>query len=515
MSTRRLLRQMAWVGLGVLTLLATVRLTAWPQTWFDEGSHLHVPKALVLFGVYADYSSEGFRYFGPTIGVGPTVLVPVAASLAVFGIGLLQARAVMALYLLGFALVFHALARRLAGPAAAFVATALVVTAPGAAVLEHGRQVLGEVPGAFFLVSGLLLWFRNWNRGGWGALLASGTLLGLAAITKHVYLLALAPALMIAWLVNAAHYRLQSHRVFLVPGAVCAATFAAWQVAVLGLLGPATFAENSLALREMSAGAAFVFDTTIARRSASQIVGANGYFGLALPALLYVGWRSLHRTTREQQWGVVWLMAAANLGWFVFASTGWMRYAFPGLVLAALCVARFVRDLLRGIAREAGAATRQRRGLALSLGLWLVAAVALPLGQVVTALAATPRDTARATAEWLTRCVPASATVETWEPELGFLTDHRYHFPPQSLLVTAVDYVWHGGPPPRSSYEFRVHGVPDYVVVGAFAAWVGLYGQADLERDYAPIHEDGPWTVWRRAGVLSSDSRCPQEEHHE
>src|SRR6185295_5630470 len=59
-------------------LLALVNLPYAPRTWFDEGSHLHVPKALVQRGAYADVSSEGYRYHGPTVGVGPTVMLPVA-----------------------------------------------------------------------------------------------------------------------------------------------------------------------------------------------------------------------------------------------------------------------------------------------------------------------------------------------------------------------------------------------------------------------------------------------------
>ncbi len=73
-----------WMILISLLLLFFVfyNLTAYPRPWFDEGSHLHVPKTFVRFGVYADYSSEGFRYYGPTIGVGPTVMLPLALVLS-------------------------------------------------------------------------------------------------------------------------------------------------------------------------------------------------------------------------------------------------------------------------------------------------------------------------------------------------------------------------------------------------------------------------------------------------
>src|SRR5437763_16215386 len=94
-----LARLTAWpvvaASIAVVLFLAFYNLPNYPLTWFDEGSHLHVPKTLILRGVYADYSSDGFRYYGPTVGVGPTVMLPIAASVWAFGIGLLQARLVM------------------------------------------------------------------------------------------------------------------------------------------------------------------------------------------------------------------------------------------------------------------------------------------------------------------------------------------------------------------------------------------------------------------------------------
>ena len=68
------------IAVAVVLFLALYNLTDYPVTWFDEGSHLHVPKTLVRFGVYADYSSDGFRYYGLTVSLGPTVILPIAAA---------------------------------------------------------------------------------------------------------------------------------------------------------------------------------------------------------------------------------------------------------------------------------------------------------------------------------------------------------------------------------------------------------------------------------------------------
>ena len=61
----------AWgkvVAITLVLFLSVYNLPRYPLTWFDEGSHVHVPKALVRLGMYADVSSEGYRYFVLTTG---------------------------------------------------------------------------------------------------------------------------------------------------------------------------------------------------------------------------------------------------------------------------------------------------------------------------------------------------------------------------------------------------------------------------------------------------------------
>lgn len=499
MSIRRRLQIARWAVAAAVVLCATVNLTHWPATWFDEGIHLHVPKAIVRLGAYADYSSEGLRHFGPTLGVGPTVMLPIAASFWAFGVGLLQARMVMAIYLAAFVAAMYFLGRRLGGRLLALVATALLLTAPGPSAVEYGRQVLGEVPGGFFLALGLLLWFRAWDSAATPRLALAGLVLGLAAATKHVYLLALAPALLAAWILNLAYYRTLPQRVFLITGSICAAVFGLWQLAVLAVLSPGTIAENWALLRQTSEGAAFVFDLDTARQSAIHVLGLQGHFGLVLPALLYTAWRARRRQRHEQMWGVVWLLAVANLGWFVIASTGWIRYAFTGLSLSTLLVARLWRDGLRVIARhlrlsgDIGA-----RGVRTTVWIWLFALIAMGGMNVATRLLVVPPDDAATTAAWLAQHVGIDTVVETWEPELATFSDQRYHYPPSALLIHAVAHIWRRGPSPASQYAFRKGGPPAYVVVGEFARWVGLYADDDLRADYTPVHVQGVYTIWKR-----------------
>ena len=135
-------RTLLWAfGALLVFFFAFFNLTRYPAPWFDEGSHLHVPKTLVQHGVYADISSDGFRYYGPTIGVGPTVMLPIAAMFKLFGIGLLQARLVMALYLLAAIYTFYHLVNHVSGKWVALVAMALMLSSRSVLFLEYGRQL--------------------------------------------------------------------------------------------------------------------------------------------------------------------------------------------------------------------------------------------------------------------------------------------------------------------------------------------------------------------------------------
>ena len=125
----------------MVVLCATVNLTRWPVPWFDEGIHLHVPKALVRFGAYADYSSEGLRHFGPTLAVGPTVMLPIAGVVRGVRRRAVQARVVMAAFFVAFMAAYYLLGKRLGGPVMALVAGG--AAAVGAGPVGHRVRTPG------------------------------------------------------------------------------------------------------------------------------------------------------------------------------------------------------------------------------------------------------------------------------------------------------------------------------------------------------------------------------------
>jgi hypothetical protein len=309
------------------------------------------------------------------------------------------------------------------------------------------------------------------------------------------------PAMLLAAIANLAYYRTTAMRVFVWPGFIVAATFGIWQVVFLLYLGPDSAAANLVALREASAGAAAVFAPDAMRRAAAHLLSLWTYGGALALALPYAVVSSLDRSRRGQQWGVLTLFVITNLAWFVLASIGWARYAFPGVALAGLLVAKLALDLIDG-ARLSSSPTAPilRRTVAGWAAVVLVAgtlAVAVP---IVTP----PENSPVAMGAHLNRDVPLDAVVETWEPELGALTAHNYHYPPNTLLAVAVAYIWRGGPPPHLQYDPLETKRPPYVVVGPFAKWVKLYPEAILQRDYLQLRRSGSYDLYQRRDLASA-----------
>lgn len=495
-----------------LLFLATYRLADYPLTWFDEGSHLHVSKTLVKYGVYADYSSEGFRYYGPTNGIGPTVLLPIAGVFRWLGVGLLQARLVMVVYLLVGLFLFYRLSAMLGGERLAWLAMLFLLASRGVSILEYGRQVLGEVPALVLLLGGLLVWWQGWEKTSWRGLTLAGVLLGLSVVTKSQVLLFLGPALALAWLSNLLYYRQLPQRVFLLPGLIVGGLFAAWQAFLLFGLDPQASIGNLELLRETSGSAAFVFSMELVKRSLSELISIRGYFGLLGVGLLYGVSLVLPRRIEAQKWGLLWMMASFNLLWYVFASISWLRYAFVGLALACLFTARFLDDLTRELQPRLGEVWRAfREGRPVAGALAAQGAVALAVaGLVLGSLALnvrqvlSPVENAPAQmAAYLNQHVPLDVVIETYEPEMGFLTDHRYHYPPHSYLNKTIQYTWLGGASPGEGYDFIQKEKPGYILVGKFATWVQFYSIPEIETWYDLVTTIGPYRLYQIRSQVS------------
>ncbi len=484
-------------------LLVAINLPYAPRTWFDEGSHLHVPKALVQYGKYADISAtpDGdieFRYHGPTIGIGPTIMLPVAAVYQTFGVGLTQGRLVIVIYFAIALVAGYAVARRLYDRWTALIALALLLasrTVNYEGLIEYGRQVLGEAPGVAFVFLGMLAWLAALRTAGQPALrrthrlwsVAAGLGFGLALVTKNQFVLIVPPALVLIALLDWRYYRHGTWALRLVPPVIAAGCFGLWTIIQFALLGPGTFFENLQQTRQAAGGAIFVFNPHSTLRAGYYLVRPDLYGGLIVPALAYTVWRARHRTSQGLSEALLALVIGLWLVWFVGVSLGWPRYAFPAVALSALTVARLIHD---GV-------IRLRRVLPVAAtiaSVYAVIIIALPIA-LTARVVFSPDDSAQRFAAYLNATVPETAIIATWEPELGVLTDHRYLYPPQPTLDQAVRHTWLGGDPVRYDwYAAR----PEYVVIGGFGSYTGVYNTPELERFYVQEQQIGAYALFRR-----------------
>ena len=121
------------------------------------------------------------------------VTYPVALSFFIFGTGLLQARAVMACFILCFLLAAYLLLKReSARPLPLLGLTLLATFAP---LYGNGKNVLGEIPGLLFLF--LSLYFVRRIESGRRNIfeyIGLGVFFGLMVSTKPIFILAIVPA---------------------------------------------------------------------------------------------------------------------------------------------------------------------------------------------------------------------------------------------------------------------------------------------------------------------------------
>jgi hypothetical protein len=365
---------------------------------------------------------------------------------------------------------------------------------------------LGEVPALAFLALGWTAWIKAEEDIRPRSLIRVGILFGLAAVTKSQVALILVPTLFVAWLVNLIYYRRLPSRYLLVPLAVTSAFFVAWQVIVLAFLGPGTLSENLNLLRQFSSGAAFVFSPDLIERGVKLLLGPDVFAGLIIPVLLYGLVIALRRTQEGQRWGNLMIFVMGGLTWYVFASISWLRYAFAPLALAALVAGRLIEDLIAQVNLHPRAwwANLQRGDFRAAIAPVALAVFALmslvPLALTARQIVSPPAPAAQQFSAYLDANVPRDALIETWEPELGFLTNHNYHFPPQVVLDTAVRHVWQGGPSPSEQYDLNAFS-PDYVIVGEFAKYAGLYPPDQLAHDYHLVESFGAYDLYARSGT--------------
>ncbi len=213
------------IGLSALALFFTFReLGTFPGSWIDEGLFIMVAKSVASGHGYAIPLLDHVWKYPYFLAIGPTVILPTAASLKLFGLSSIAiARLPMTLYILGTCITLYWFTKKITDRSTARWAIALLVTL--SAFVNTGKPVLGEVPAFFFLVLGLFTMIseKQTQRG-----IMSGIFFGLSVLTKLTYGLIL-PALSIAWIAAATRRQWKDVRSLTLSGCITLLVYLPWR----------------------------------------------------------------------------------------------------------------------------------------------------------------------------------------------------------------------------------------------------------------------------------------------
>lgn len=199
-------------------------LGTFPDPWDDDA----------LFMIVARHLAEGRGYALPAfrtewvtpnlLAVGPTIILPSALFIKLFGFSVAIARIPQALYLMATSLIFYIYTKEIAGKWAARWTAILLVTL--SAYINLGKPLMGEIPGFFFLMLGLLAFSKPQTR---KRAVMAGVWFGLAVVTKLscgiIY-----PALFVVWVIAILKRNKHEWKTLTVTGIVSVLVFIPWRM---------------------------------------------------------------------------------------------------------------------------------------------------------------------------------------------------------------------------------------------------------------------------------------------
>lgn len=531
-----LLRRINWEGLFLACLflftpfLAFYNLELNPRPWHDEGSYLTLAKTFAEEGVYAVRNSDGYITFGAVQSLGPTVILPIAWVYREFGPGLLQGRIISGIYLLFTLTAFYLSSRFMFGRRSALVVIPLLLASPAVGFLMYGRPVFGEIPALGFFIAGWLVWAIGIRKRWWWSFIFSGLLLGGAIITKSQYLIIGFATISMLALLDIVYYRLGEYKGLIVMGIAAAVCVIVWQGWQFLYYGDQVFNNNLFKLSAL-AGTTMGFSLRSSFDALRFLFGAgSGYMYVywGFPSLVYVGLLSLKRSRESLSIAYLVLFASIWLFYFVFLVTPSGRQIIPVAAVLAIFVSKLFIDLLTGlnisswnIWLEIKELARGNHNLASKgitkvgtlltltiLLLWTgyqlqktVRENVLDKSGSVKADIYTPLQFSEPidVASFLNSHIPKDQVIETWETELGILTDHQYHFPDYGLLAQAYEMIDHNM---SGSQSYSILGEdyfnsvkPNYIVVGWYSRYNHMY-DVDYLRQHAVLIKTIGDEVW-------------------
>ncbi len=486
---------------GVLLLVAVIawasfyNLANYPDLWWDEAIFSETAANLVQHGRYAFtvQSPDQLSDLDYRISAGPSIILPVALSYSLLGVGLAQGRLVAGFYLILTFLALFLGTRRLFGTAAAFLAVVLALV--GTDVIYWGRSVLGDVPALGLFLSGLWLLSRGLDEDSLVPLFLGGMVLGLAFNAKEFYGLAFLPPLAaLAWRDWGAWRPLfRSLLAYCLGVSLPILSYLALKALILGGLTPAVmhFLEQKALLRHE-----FFTPLTIGR-----VYGETFRYLLTHPLFLaaLLGCLWLWRTGRLTLGRTLWVGNFFLWTLVYFTAVFWHRFALPALFLAAPLAAFLCCRVLARL--TAGLAPRPLKwvtaGLLAGFFFWVYPVTGLDYMNAIIDSREQPPDRL---VDYLRERVPLHSLIETPEYELVFLDDqHRFHLMPAFFFIESNEKGVVLLNPRHSPYNFN-QVKADVLILGCYgkSIFAQVYPPDQLARHWRKVVKVGYYDIYLR-----------------
>ncbi|MFH0830927.1 MAG: glycosyltransferase family 39 protein [Parcubacteria group bacterium] len=437
---------------------------------FDGAMNLQVPVNLIEHGQYATSYTQT-TLFDHRIQTGPTVLVPIALFMAIFGKSFFVANLVSLAYLFGLFIVIFLFVRKLVGRWWAILALPVVFVIPS--FLNIALNQFGEIPALFFALSSALMLDRlaktslttphNKTR----LIIFAGLLLGCSVLTKTVMLITVpgfvAVALLDLWLTK--RVSLRYYLLFFATAVIPFVFFELYKLSVLGFGAYREWWTTEFTAVSNQAGVTQGMSDTpgLFSKFAEHFRLLGGHFDaplLVLAAMLILTlvvvaiklWQ-LYRDRTQFNWPLSYFtfasIAFSYFGWWLLitpTARAWHRRILDGFVLEEILLVVAIAMLIAIVRRTQGYKKWLAAGAAGISSLCLLTQIAIFAPRVQAQIQ--PSSVGQAVRHFaeLIRVLPQDAVIYGtgwWQsPRLSFLsgrtfTSINHRPPPQGPLDKA------------------------------------------------------------------------------
>jgi hypothetical protein len=462
------------------------KLETVPPLWWDEGWTISVARNWVESGHY------GLLINGVPRSAGLSGHFPVVASVALsfklLGVGVWQARLPFVFYTLGtFGLLFF-LSERLNSRKVAYVTMGVLLLLTGTMAtppILEGRQVLGEIPGTFFVLLGFIGLYLSFYRSKWYVVFAC-LFWGLALRTKAQILPFWLASLSLPLLISI-FKRWWSESRFLT-----ASLIGSWiisrlfRILELSIIGDQFVNERIPGLFSVTA---FVLNLNVRLVALIYILTMGILPIIGLFVALKKELKALKGKGECEPIGIInmglLVYAGSWLLWYISFAMWWPRYLVSPLVISSIFLSTYLVDYFSNVNLQLRSPYQDKINLSskhhrkrIDIYFVFIMVVILTTAIVICiryvgAYTNKNWDSYENVINFLNNNTPEDSIIETYDSELFFQLDRLYHYPPDNIFTDLVRNREFNLEKPIPYNPLDVD--PDYIVVGYHSKIWKLY----------------------------------------